>query len=419
MTRAALTLFLLLAQEFGESITVSRYVFLVRVVDSRGEAVQDLTAADFAATVGGQPVTVESAEWVEGAVPGTERPQDGRLILFFIQSDFARNAPRIAGQMRFNSISDDVLNVLGPKDRMAVLSYDSHLKLRADFTSDRAVIREAIRDSLGAGRVPLPEPPESGPSLARHLDDRAMRNATNVETALLLMADALAKVEGEKLIVMCGYGLEPRQQPRREWRAAMALLQQHRVPVIVVNTGLGGVMSLGLAATARATGGVYTFVDLFPSQSVTRVAGMLRGSYELVLRMNAPLKPGRHDVRVQTSRRGLSVQGPRSVLVEADEEVETAVVREETAPPPPDVAARRLYVEAMRILQDGRSDGVEALLDAAIAADPMLAEAWYERGMLAAERGDTEAAARDLRKYLELAPNGNHAADAREMLRSF
>ena len=89
------------------------------------------------------------------------------------------------------------------------------------------------------------------------------------------------------------------------------------------------------------------------------------------------------------------------------------------APPakesPHDVAMK-LFVDALRRLHDGDEEGVEATLDEVIATDPHLAEAWYERGMLAAAREDHEAAQRDLKTYLKLAPQGKHAADAREFL---
>lgn len=82
----------------------------------------------------------------------------------------------------------------------------------------------------------------------------------------------------------------------------------------------------------------------------------------------------------------------------------------------PEELARKLFVDAMRRLHDGEEEGVEATLGEVIAADPQLADAWYERAMLAAAREDHDAAQRDLRKYLELAPHGKHAADAREFL---
>lgn len=413
MTRIALAL-LLLAQQYGESITVARYVLLARVVDSRGDAVRDLTAADFRVSVDGRLAHVETAEWIDVQ---TQQPGTGRHIVFFMVSDFGRDASRLAGQMRFNAVADDIIELLGPGDRLAVVSHDSHLKLRADFTSDRAAIRKAIRSSVRMGRVPLPEPPATGASLARHFDESAMRNAASGEAAMLLVAEALRKIEGEKMLVVAGHGFGevrgPRVHLRPEWHAAMALMQRERIPVLTIGTGLGGALMVGLAATARNSSGVFTFLGDFPSQSVQRVAGMVAGSYELVLRVDAPLKPGRYPIDVRVTRAGTEVHAPRFVFVEAAAEVLIDDEKENAR-----VSARRLFTEAMRILQDGGSDGVEALLDAAIAADATLAEAWYERGMLAVERGDDAGARRDLTRYLELEPKGKHAAEAKEMLRT-
>lgn len=110
---------------------------------------------------------------------------------------------------------------------------------------------------------------------------------------------------------------------------------------------------------------------------------------------------------------------PRTSLrrvAELAPKVEAPPAQPEPAKESPQDLAMRLFVDALRRLHDGDEEGVETTLDEVIAADPQLAEAWYERGMLAAAREDDEAAVRDLKTYLKLAPQGKHAADAREFL---
>lgn len=141
-----------------------------------------------------------------------------------------------------------------------------------------------------------------------------------------------------------------------------------------------------------------TIVTTVAPGSGQLLKGMLTGHYELVL--HGIVNDGENALSVRTNRRDLRVH------VNAD--VAVASVR---------VNASETYLEAVRRLQDGETEGVEALLDAAIAADPRLPEPWFHRGMLAAERGEMDAAERDLKRYLELAPRGKFAIDAREMLR--
>ena len=401
-----IALLLALLAQYDESITVARYILMARVIDSRGAAVRDLSAGEFTVDIGGQRAEVESIEWI---APAESAERDGRLIVFFIATDFARNAPRVAGQLRFNAIADEILGFFGPNDRAAVFSYDSHLKLRTDFTGDRAVVATAIRDSIGSDRVPL-----RGDVLAPHLDEQAMRNVVSMEAAMLLAAEAMNAIDGERILIMAGYGLGKRQSRRvvlePEWHTAMALLQRMRAPVITLNTGIGGELSLGLVATSKITSGVYAFTQSFPQQSVQRVAGMLAGHYELVTKLSKPIEQGRQAVDIRVTRRDLKVLSPPIVMVEPVEAIELVVTE--------DRAGFDLFLQALRRLQAGEEEGVEEMLDRVIAIEPHRAEAWLERGLLRAGRGDNEGAAADLKKYLELDPDGPRAREAREMLRA-
>jgi hypothetical protein len=401
----------LFADQLSEQITVARYILMARVVDSRGAAVRDLTPSELTVEIGGQAAEIESIEWIEPA-----QVDDGRLIVFFMGTDFAKNAPRVAGQLRFNAIANEIIQFLGPNDRAAVFSFDSHLKLRADFTRDRAVAAKAIHDSIGSNRVPLPKPHPEGPSLARHLDEQAIRKAASMETALLQVAEAMSSIEGERILIIAGYGMGrlegPRVVLRQEWHAAMALLQRMGAAVVSLNTGVGGELSLGLMATSRITNGVYAFTQSFPRQSVQKVEGMLAGRYELVTKTGKPLEPGRYAVDIRVARRDLNVLSPPVVIVGPTEEMEFVVSVEMQQDP----TASRLFRDALRRLHAGEEEGVEAMLDRVIALEPSRAEAWLERGLLRAGRDDHEGAAADLAKYLALDPNGSRAREAREIL---
>ncbi|OYV95979.1 MAG: hypothetical protein B7Z68_06290, partial [Acidobacteria bacterium 21-70-11] len=178
-----------------ERVEVARVVVDVRVVDGRGEPVTGLAAADFRALVDGRPATVESAEWVGGTAPyaegltpeqaaatGGKAAPPGRLVVLFFQSDFSE--VRLSGlmQMKFRAI--DMVAKLQPADRVAVASFDSHLKLRQDFTGDRARIDAAIHKAIlfGGESAVAPGP---FPSLAASFDAAAAARAATPVAGLL------------------------------------------------------------------------------------------------------------------------------------------------------------------------------------------------------------------------------------------
>ncbi len=427
-------------ERFRDSVTVVRYLVDVRVTDAGGRAITELNPEDFTVKIAGNDAFVESATWVgssESRVAAVldEDSEDygrvieepaGRLIVLFIQTDFGRNAPRIMGQLAFNPMADEIIDLLEPNDRVAVFQHDSHLKMRLDFSLDREALRKAVRDSIRIEKVPMPEM-AIGPSLVRHLDYEAMRRSVSTESSLLLISSALRELEGTKLMLLAGWGLGETQGGRLVARhRALSVLHRDKVPVISISTGVvGGSLTPGMRAIAVQTGGAYAGSSQDrPQQTIARVAGALAGYYELVLRLDQPLRVGQHPLTVAVARRGVIVNAPPLVIVDPPGSDEERVTLTETTREDPAAEkqseARDLFSRAMRELRNGDDTSfAERLLTDAIAIEPRFAAAWYERGMLAAGRGDFDAALRDLRKYLELAPNGAHAPSVREMVRSF
>jgi len=328
---------------FQESVNVVRYLVDVRVTDASGMAIPDLAAADFAARLGGKVATVESATWV-----GVERPvspsgretagrtiqpapsaaaEAPRSIVFFVLTDFARNPSRIKGQLKFNLLLDPLLELLQPADRVAVLSFDSHLKLRLDLTDDREAARRAVHDSIRLEDVTPPSPGALGRSLARSLESDAMLRVVSAESALLLISRALTTIEGDKTLILVGWGLGNllvqingsfQHHLLPEWYVAIDELQRQRIPVITLDTG-GGQLAVGLAKTSKRTGGLYaSVVDSFPAQALTRVAGELAGHYELALRTERELEPGYYSIDVRALRKDAFVRASTSLKVDPD-----------------------------------------------------------------------------------------------------
>jgi len=176
-----------------EQITVERILVDTRVTDDHGNPITGLKAGDFKVRVDGKPATVESIEWIpetaaareqatiDAAIAEVNTSLDqpaprGRLLIFFYQTDFARNSTRIAGQMQTVVNADDWLDWLDSEDRVAVFSFDSHLKFRLDFTNNKDHIKDAMQKVLLTDDPPEPRIVPM-PALSKRLDRKEMLKA--------------------------------------------------------------------------------------------------------------------------------------------------------------------------------------------------------------------------------------------------
>lgn len=75
-----------------------------------------------------------------------------------------------------------------------------------------------------------------------------------------------------------------------------------------------------------------------------------------------------------------------------------------------------LYEMAIVEINRGNEIAARELLDQVLAAQPDHAPALYQRGLIHIQSGDAEGAKADFERYLELAPDGELAGDARAML---
>jgi VWFA-related protein len=289
-----------------------------------GEPIRDLAASDFIVRVDGKRVPLESAEWVPasateaaaslkpgeitwGDAPTLPEPvlayPPGRLIVLFYQTDY--EPIRINGFLRMAQYTGRFLQTLLPTDRVAVVSFDSHLKLRQDFTDDPQKIREAMIDCL---RTANPDRVEPGPfpSLARNFDYRAAAKAVTPERGLDLVARALEPIPGGKSMLYFGWGLGtiggmtgPIPKERKEYIRALQSLSSARVSIFTLDITDGDYHTLEhrLEAVAEATGGTYQKTHLFPAAALDRVTRAISGRYVLVfVKPNLPL--GAHAVEV-------------------------------------------------------------------------------------------------------------------------
>ncbi|MDQ3280646.1 MAG: hypothetical protein M3Q69_04465 [Acidobacteriota bacterium] len=324
--------------QYDESIDVSRVLLDVRVTRTGGDPILDLTPPDFTVSIGGAAARVLSASWVDensGAKRADElaalgadekdlllRPAaswDGaRLVVVFVQTDFGRQPTRVRRQMGFNRYAEKIVNSFHPDDRVAVLSFDSHLKLRADFTRDRDVVTRAIRESIQIDH-PAAVAADAEPSLAKLLDRDAMNRTTSSEQALTLLGEALGRIEGPKTLLLAGWGLGDKVGPilvmKSEWRKARTALLNAHATVFALNTGVGGELTAGLEFAAQETGGFHARTWEFPDQVVNRLERTMRGHYELELALDKPLAAGTHAIAVKVNRRGAIVLAATSITL--------------------------------------------------------------------------------------------------------
>jgi VWFA-related protein len=314
---------------FSEEARVDRVVIDAHVTYDDGEPIRDLVATDFILKVDGRRVPLESVEWVPasateaaaslkpgeitwGDAPALPEPvlayPPGRLIVLFYQTDY--EPLRIHGFLRMAQYTGRFLQTLLPTDRVAVVSFDSHLKLRQDFTDDRQKIRNAMIACL---RTAEPGRVEPGPfpSLARNFDYRAAGKAVTPERGLDLVARALEPIPGGKSMLYFGWGLGtiggitgaiPKE--KKEYLRALQSLSTARVNVFTLDITDADYHTLEyrLEAVAEATGGTYQKTHIFPAAALDRVTRAISGRYVLVF-VKPNLPRGAHDVEVKLATR--------------------------------------------------------------------------------------------------------------------
>jgi VWFA-related protein len=307
-------------------VRVERIVLDAWVTGPDGAVAPGLSAGDFRVAVDGQAAEVESAEWIPADVPEVAAeapvfsggvaapgpatpPPPGRVLVVFVQGDIGRY--RTKGTMHAGQHLDPFLDSLLPSDRVAVVSFVSHLKLRVDFTNDRAAIREAFFASLyHTPPGPAPAPRDPALSLGRGLDARDAAEATSVDRALELVARALTSIPGGKAIVFFGWGFRVDRSPRehREHVQALAAIEKARVTVFTLDVTLADWHTLEeeMKQVSEETGGTYESLYLFPSGAVRRLSRRLAGRYVLVC-VRPELPRGVHRVSVDLEGRAWSV----------------------------------------------------------------------------------------------------------------
>ena len=307
-----------------EQAVVERVIVDAHVSEPDGTPIPSLGPADFVVKVDGKPVALEAVDWLPVGTPeidpkiiaaltpadGSAAPDipPGRVIVIFFQTD--HEISRLAGLVRMGIQARRFVTTLEPTDRVAVVSYDTRLKLRQDFTSDHAKLDLAINAAIRRGEAADPDP-DSHPSLARGLDLDESRRCATPERALELVARALEPIPGGKSLLFFGWGLGtvggldgPNASEQAAWSDAMNRMAKARVNIFSLDVTDADSHTLegSIQQIADLTGGRYEKTHLFPDLVMDRVGRAISGRYVLVF-----VKPrgprGEHTIEVALAAR--------------------------------------------------------------------------------------------------------------------
>jgi len=279
---------------FDDQIEVKLKSVRLRALDGTGAAIEDLEPKDLLLRVDGEEVAVEAVEWLESASPQIDLPPEvlaregiivappGKLVVFFVQADLEPS--RAYGQLRMMPRVRELIDSLGRDDQMAVVSFDSHLKLRHDFSRDRDSVHAAIGRSISYSSVDR-LPAGRFPSLAKHLDYDEARELARPEDALRLTAQALRNLPGEKVMVFLGFGLGTFTGGGvllgSRYDKAIESLTLARVTVFTLDISQADAHSLevGLKKVSAATGGAFYRTFRFPDVAIQQLARAIAGHW--------------------------------------------------------------------------------------------------------------------------------------------
>lgn len=314
---------------FSDRIDVALSTFDVRVVDGMRRPVTGLGAGDFRVRLGGEPVPVVAVDWIPtSGDPGDDElsvaagplahgyllPETAQRVVFLFQAGLAPG--KAIGHLRMLPRLQELVHELPPSTLAAVATVHSHLTLHQDLTDDRRRLAAAMELGHGYHHAGLPRPSPGRPSLARHLDEAAMRRVVDPAVAVELVVRALAAEPGAASVVYVGWSLEGSSA---EWVSMLDTLLAAGVPLFVVDVTDADYHTLEgrLRFAARQTGGDYSGTRDFPGREVTRVRHLLAGGHYRLAVRRPDLPAGFHPLRVSLNGRDgyRRVLAPRQVAL--------------------------------------------------------------------------------------------------------
>ena len=133
------------------------------------------------------------------------------MIVLLFQRSLANAHAR--GLIRMLEQSRNLVRDLGPLDRVAVLTFDTNLKIWTDFTQDHLVLDRILQRGVLFERPPAVAP-SPGLSLRAKLGTDEGRRTDTIEGAFKRIAHALESIPGSK---DCGILRTQHGQPEHGW----------------------------------------------------------------------------------------------------------------------------------------------------------------------------------------------------------
>jgi len=217
---------------FGEKVDVNLVLVDATVTDSRGNQILGLRKDDFIIKENGVAQEIASVDYYTNrrlldspeakAAFQVERVKEARYFILFFDK-LLSPPPRLGLQGELMRARDAAIEFIDkralPEDRFAVAGFDSRLKIWADFTSDKTVLKkalaEAVRFTNGLKEVPAYA---DQLSILRNLNTRKMINDTGrIYDAVEVLADALPKVQARKVMVFFSVGIGELAQSNPEF----------------------------------------------------------------------------------------------------------------------------------------------------------------------------------------------------------
>ena len=263
-------------------------------------------------------------------------PENRYFIIFFDdQKANATEAPRLLTQQldAGRKAKEWVRTGLLPNDWVAVASFDSKLKIHADFTRDRKALSDAV-DSAVRGKDPKNNWPSrvgtpEGPSLLVNLPKgNDLRDETpRIYDALRVLSEAAGNIIGRKnlLLFTIGFGEidsfgQYRPDPRY-YDPMIEALNDNNVAVYaldLVPPGTNHTMASAMNQIADETGGKYYFNMISFETPLEQITTENNGYYLLAYRsehkagtkgfQEVQVKPTNPEFRVRT-REGYAYGG--------------------------------------------------------------------------------------------------------------
>jgi VWFA-related protein len=321
--------------KFEGEVTVNEVLLDVLVTDAKGNVIVGLDKGDFVVKEDGKPVELTGVTFYSNrrllestptlakqGVSVEQVPEDRYFIVFFEDmKDTAGEAPALLTQQMEAArrargwVEREIL----PNDWVAVVSYDTRLKVQQDFTHDRKALVSAINDAAkGKDRetnYPSRIEVGKGPSLLAGLPtgNELRAKTPTIYEALQQIARSAGNIRGRKNLLLFTYGLPGRLQPLggsfvpddRYFKPTVRALNDNNVAVYTLDLTPPAVehtLSDSMNYLADETGGRYFFNVTNFATPLDQVSKENSGYYLLSYRSEQPAgESGFQEVEVKTA----------------------------------------------------------------------------------------------------------------------